>query len=87
MTDTPQNAQLAQMRLALRDEARRLLGDQYKPHMAELGGILARTARRTGKDVLQVAHDVCDRPGVGATEKGLILAAAVELIEPTGGPG
>ena len=67
----------------MRDKARRLLGDKYKPHMAELGRILKMTAERDKKSVLQVATEVCRKRELIGMDLMLVMAAAVELTEPT----
>jgi hypothetical protein len=67
----------------MRDTARRLLGDKYKPHMAELGKILKMTAERDKKEPLAVAIEVCKKRELIGMEVMIVMAAAVELIEPT----
>lgn len=67
----------------IRDKARRLLGDKYKPHMAELGKILKETADRYKKSVLSVATELCKKRELIGMELMLVMAAAVELTEPT----
>lgn len=72
-----QHAELYEMR----DRARRLLGEKYKPHMDELGRILTMTARRDGKSALKVATEVVKKRELVGIESMLIMAAAVELQE------
>ena len=67
----------------MRDKARRLLGENYKPHMAELGKILTATAQQEGKSELSVAIDVCKKRNLIGIKFMLVMAAAVELAEPT----
>lgn len=67
----------------MRDKARRLLGDKYKPHMAELGRILTMTAERDKKSVLAVATDVAQKSELIGMDLMMVMAAAVELTEPT----
>lgn len=67
----------------MRDKARRLLGDKYKPHMTELGRILQMTATRDKKSVLQVATEVCKKRELIGMDLLMVMAAAVELTEPT----
>jgi hypothetical protein len=67
----------------MRDTARRLLGDKYKPHMAELGKILKMTAERDKKEPLAVAIEVCKKRELIGMDVMIVMAAAVELIEPT----
>lgn len=67
----------------MRDKARRLLGDKYKPHMAELGKILKMTAERDKKQPLAVAVEVCKKRELIGMDLMMVMAAAVELAEPT----
>ena len=67
----------------IRDKARRLLGDKYKPHMAELGKILKMTAERDKKEPLAVAIEVAKKRELIGMDLMLVMAAAVELAEPT----
>lgn len=69
-----------------RDTARILLGDKYASRMQEGGTMLQDLAEKSGKSLLVVAGEMAnqmDREGkpYGALA---ILAAAVELIEPSG---
>jgi hypothetical protein len=67
----------------MRDKARRLLGDKYKPHMAELGKILKMTADRDKRSVLSVATEISKKGNLIGMDLLLVMAAAVELMEPT----
>lgn len=83
MTSTQQQVQMAAKLYELRDRAKTLLGDKYKPHMADLGKILKATAERDGKDVLSVATEVCKKRRLIGMDLMMVMAAAVELTEPT----
>lgn len=78
---TEKQVRMAAQMYQMRDHARRVLGDKYAAKMAEFGRILKMTADRDGKSVLQVATEVCKK--AGATETILIMAAVVELTEPS----
>ncbi len=85
---TEQQITIAAKLYVVRDQVRRLLGSRYHAKMAEIGDILTRAARARDMDVLSVANHVTQHMnrthGVDAgPEILLILAAAVELIEPT----
>ena len=67
----------------MRDTARRLMGDKYQPHMAELGKLLMRTAERDNKAPLAVAIEVCEKRGLIGMDLVMVMAAAVELADPT----
>jgi hypothetical protein len=83
MKSTEKQVAMAAQLYDMRDRARRLLGDNYKPHMAELGKILKATADRDKKDALSVAIDVCKKRELIGMDLIMVIAAAVELTEPT----
>lgn len=83
MNATQQQVQMAAKLYEIRDTAKRLLGDRYKPEMAELGKILKMTADRDKKEPLAVATEVCKKKDLQGMDMMLIMAAAVELAEPT----
>lgn len=83
MTATEQQVRMAAQLYDMRDKAKRLLGDRYKPHMAELGKILKMTADRDGKSVLAVATEVAKKRELIGMDLMLVMAAAVELEEPS----
>lgn len=78
-----QATQIAAKLYETRDTMKRLLGAKYKERMAELGGALQKIAARKGKDVLMTAREICSDPGMTGMEIGQIMAAAVELLEPS----
>lgn len=83
MQATEKQVTMAAQLYDMRDRARRLLGDKYKPHMAELGRILKMTADRDKKDALAVAVEVCKKRELIGMDLMMVMAAAVELTEPT----
>ena len=83
MHATEKQVAMAAQLYDMRDKARRLLGDKYKAHMAELGKILTMTAQRDKKEPLAVAIDVAKKRGLIGMNLMLVMAAAVELTEPT----
>lgn len=83
MTATEQQVKMAAQLYDMRDKAKRLLGERYRPHMAELGKILKRTADRDGKSVLAVATEVAKKRELIGMDLMLVMAAAVELEEPS----
>ncbi|MGO4151374.1 hypothetical protein [Cupriavidus sp. YAF13] len=80
---TQQAIQTAAKLYETRDTVRHLLGEHYKERMTELGGALQKIAARKGKDVLMTAKEICSDPGMTGMEIGQIMAAAVELLEPS----
>lgn len=83
MQPTEQQVKMAAKLYEMRDRARRLLGEKYKPHMDELGRILTMTAKRDGKSVLKVATDIAKKRELIGMELMMVMAAAVELSEPS----
>jgi hypothetical protein len=78
-----QQVKMAAQLYDMRDKARRLLGDKYKAHMAELGKILKMTADRDKKEPLAVAIEVAKKRKLIGMDLMMVMAAAVELAEPT----
>jgi len=65
----------------MRDQAKRMLGTEYKTEMDRLGGILKRMADSNSEETLATAIQLSkQRPGIDPI---MLLAAAVELCEPT----
>jgi len=83
MQATEKQLTMAVQLYGMRERARSLMGERYKPHMAELGKVLKMTAERDKKDVLSVAAEVCTKRALLGMEQMMVMAAAVELTEPT----
>lgn len=83
MQATEQQVQIAAKLYEMRNRARRLLGEKYKQHMAELGRILKDTARQTGKSEIVVATEVAKKRNLVGIDLMMVMAAAVELTEPS----
>ncbi len=83
MAATEAQVKMAAQLYDMRDKAKRLLGERYKPHMAELGKILTMTAERDKKSVLAVATEVAKKRELIGMDLMLVMAAAVELTEPS----
>ena len=83
MQATEKQVTMAAQLYDMRERARSLMGERYKPHMAELGKVLKMTAKRDKKDVLSVATEVCTKRALLGMEQMMVMAAAVELTEPT----
>ncbi len=83
MQATEKQVKMAAQLYDMRDKARRLLGEKYKSHMAELGKILKMTADRDNKSALAVAMEVCKKRELIGMDLMMVMAAAVELTEPT----
>ena len=83
MQATEKQVKMAAEMYGMRDKARRLLGGNYKTHMAELGKILKMTAQRDKKEPLAVAIEIVKKRNLIGMDLMMVMAAAVELTEPT----
>ena len=68
----------------MRRLARSLLGEKYAECMGNLREVIEKVQSRLGGDELNAAQKLCR--GAGPFDKILIMAAAVEMIEPTQDP-
>ena len=83
MTATAQQIQIAAKLYEARDAMRSLLGERYAARMAEIGGVLKKVAAHDSVNEIQAAQVVIaaiDAQGFDALQ---LLAAAVELVEPS----
>ena len=83
MSATEKQVQIAAQLYDMRAKAKRLLGEKYKTQMEELGRILKMTSDRDGKPAIVIAADVCKKRGLIGMDLLLVMAAAVELTEPS----
>ena len=75
--------QMAAQLYSIRDSVRGLMGDNYQPRMAELGGLLKRIAEKHGCSEISAARRIAADEEATSFNAMAILAAAVELIEPS----
>ena len=75
--------QMAALLYSIRDSVRGLMGDNYHPRMAELGGLLQRIAEKQGCSELAAARRIAADMPADSFDAMAILAASVELIEPS----
>ena len=87
MSATEKQVQIAAQLYDMRAKAKRLLGEKYKTQMEELGRILKMTSDRDGKPAIAIAADVCKKRGLIGMDLLLVMAAAVELTEPSNAKG
>jgi hypothetical protein len=80
---TENHVRMAAQLYDMRDKARRLLGDKYAAHMAELGKILKMTSERDHKSVLSVATEICKKRDLIGMDLLMVMSAAVELMDPS----
>jgi hypothetical protein len=72
-----------------RRASRALLGERWREHMQRLGEAIKLCQARTGMDTIQAAMKMCERchaNGGPPTDLVHILAASVELVEPSDPP-
>ena len=75
--------QMAAQLYSIRDSVRGLMGDNYHARMAELGGMLQRIAEKHGCSELSAARRIAADEDASSFDAMAVLAAAVELIEPS----
>lgn len=72
-----------------RRASRTLLGSRWREYMQFIGQAIKLAEKSTGLDTIQAAMKMCERchaNGGPATDSVHILAAAVELVEPSETP-
>ena len=72
-----------------RSASRTMLGARWREHMQFIGQAIKLCQERTGMDTIQAAMKMCERchaNGGPATDSVHILAAAVEMVEPSETP-
>lgn len=80
---TEKQVRMAARMYEMRDTARRMLGDNYAAHMMKMGVLLEAAAKRRGIEPLSIAIEAAKEPGASATDVMMIMAAVVELTEPS----
>lgn len=83
MQATEKQVKMAAKLYEMRDTAKRLLRDKYAAKMTEYGKILQATATRDKRTPMEVAIAVCSKLDTPAMEICFIMAAVVELAEPS----
>ena len=71
--------------LEAREMAQRILRSHYCQAMAARQSLLQQVMSTEQVNEIQAVIRLCQLPGVSATERCMLLAAAVELIEPSEG--
>ena len=68
-----------------RDAVRFMLGERYAEHMAELGAVIRDIAQKSPRQMneLQVSAELAKAPGLNPHQILCIIAAGVELAEPS----
>jgi hypothetical protein len=80
---TEQLVGIASKLYEMRRLARSLLADKYAERMGLLREIIEKAQARLGGNELSAAQKLCEGPDVGPFDKILIMAAAVEMVEPS----
>jgi hypothetical protein len=70
----------------MRDRARSLLGDKFPARMREYAAVIAAHAKKHGVSELAAATELAKEEDAPDTWPVVILAAAVEMLEPTAAP-
>jgi hypothetical protein len=82
MSATQQQVQTAAKLYEARDAVRRLLGDGFKAAVAKYAYFI-RLAESEGRSTLEAGLHLAKTAGLSAEGRVMVLAATVELIEPT----
>ena len=83
MTATQQQVQMAAQLYEMRDTAKRLLGNKYQDRMAEFGAALQDASTKTGREPLSLVIEAGTKQRLVGMDLVMMMAAAVELVEPT----
>lgn len=85
MAATEQTVRLAAQLYEMRDRAKSLLGDRYAERMAEFRKAIETVQSRLHLDnPIAAATKICQGVDCGGFEVILVMAAACEMIEPSG---
>lgn len=66
-----------------RNSARQILGEKYQNHMNQLGTSIKAVAKRDNCTELTAAINIIKGPDLDGMEAMMIMAAVVEIIEPS----
>lgn len=80
---TERHIRIAAELYGARDTAKRLLGDAYKARITTFGEVINKVADKKGCSSMQAAIEIAKQPGVSDIERVMVLAAVVELVEPS----
>ncbi len=83
MSATEQQVRMAAQLYEMRDTARRLLGERYHDRMKGLGAIIKHESKKRGVSEISAATSLCKERGLLGFDVMLVMAAAVELTEPS----
>lgn len=81
-----QAIKLAAKLYEMRDGAKQLLGDRYPARMAEFRKAIEMVQAKKNLDALKAAMDICQHVDGDGFEVIFVMAAALEMIEPSGAP-
>ena len=83
MSATEQHVALAAQMYECRVAARRLLGDKYHARMDERARVIRAVAKRDNCNDIVAAATVIKKAGLYGMDSLLLMAAAVEMTEPS----
>ena len=87
MNATEQHVAIAAQMYECRATARRLLGERFKPRMREWGNIVRAVAKRDGCNEIVAGATVIKEAGIFGMDSLMLMAAVVELVEPSNAGG
>lgn len=84
MAATEKTVRMAAKLYEMRDLAKRLLGDRYSEEMGEIRKIIKGVQSGLKlNEPLVAATRICTANSLGGVDAALIMAAAVEMVEPS----
>jgi hypothetical protein len=83
MNATEQHVAIAAKMYECRATARRLLGDKYRYHMNERASVVSAVATRDNCNNIVAGATVIKEAGLQGMDALLLMAAVVEMIEPS----
>lgn len=83
MVATEQSIRIAAKLYEFRDGAKRLLGERYEARMADFRKPIEIVQAKKNCGVLEAATHICKNADCGGFEVIFIMAAALEMIEPS----
>jgi len=82
-TPTQHQVRLAAQLYEMRDTARRLLGAKFKAQMATYGDVVKKVAAQHKESEVLAAMRIAKHPECTPTETVMVMAALVEMTEPS----
>lgn len=83
MNATEQHVQLAAKMYECRTAARSILGEKYQEKMREIAQVVSAVAKRDKCNAIVAGATVIKAENLGGMESLMLMAAVVEMVEPS----